>query len=150
MNGIKNLLPKFIIAAGLAVIICLNRIEHAQSYVDNIPALLIVAFGGVLPFEGIAFYESVVAITPMIAHIVMFAEYISGDLPTVSIYVLPRIGKRDRWFFGEVIRLAAVSILYYALYIAIGIIMGICFGIDLGEPLALLTAIGMIDRKSVV
>ena len=130
INSLKRSVPcKLLVIAALAALICLNRLVQAAAFVTDIPTLLLVSFGGVLPFEGLSFYESLIAAAPIVAQFVLFGEFISADMPTVSVYIFSRTRKRDVWLFGQLIRLSLLSLLCFCVCIATGVGVGLFAGL---------------------
>jgi hypothetical protein len=124
------MLVKLSIAAALSLLMCLNRLAQMRGYITDISSLLIVTFGAALPFEGIAFFESLVAMLPLTAQMILFAEFIGADIPTVSVYIFSRTDRRDRWLFGKIAKLAGVSFLFNTIAMATGAAVGVCNGLE--------------------
>lgn len=135
------MLKKFAIAAALALLICLNRFSILPAYITDISSLLLVSFGAVLPFEGIAFFESLIAMLPLTAQMILFAEYIGADISTVSVYIFSRTARRDKWLFAKIAKLAGISVLFNAVCLAVGVIFGLAAGLGVSAELPVTLAL---------
>ena len=142
--NIISLLPKYVVAVILSVLICLNRISQSSGYIIDVSSLLLVTFGGVLPFNSIAFYETLIAITPFVAQMVLFSEFISADMATVSVYIFSRTSRRSSWLFNKILCLTTNSIIYYCLCLSTGIMTGKGIGLKITNEIIIAIALLLI------
>ncbi|MDR0919930.1 MAG: hypothetical protein LBM93_11935 [Oscillospiraceae bacterium] len=142
-----TLLPKFIFGILAAVLIALNRLPSLpfyenDGYKNDVSTLLIVCLGGVIPFDGIAFYEIVIALIPLVSQMIFFSEFISSDFDTISVYVFSRTKKRDKWLFKRMLLLTGISFAYsmtlVLTVIAVGGLNGLLINYNILTAIALL------------
>jgi hypothetical protein len=149
MGGRKRvLLLKLLVIAVLSALICLNRLAMAGSFISDVPALLLTAFGGAMPFEGLSIYDSLSVAAPVVAQFALFAEYIGADMPTVSVYVFSRTRRRDLWLFGKMGRLIGLSLLCHCVLLAAGACVGLLAGLKAGGSGDFLMSIGLLAATS--
>ena len=145
MNNYKRtVLYKLLIMMVLSLLICLNRMAVASAFITDIPALLLVAFGGALPFEGIGFYESLIVAIPIVTKFILFSEFVSADMPTVSVYIFSRTRNRAVWLFNKLAKLALLSALCSYTCIGMGICVGFFAGLNVNSYLKLVSAIQLL------
>jgi hypothetical protein len=130
---VSGYMPKLLLLAiGLSVLVSLFNLSTLGRFITDTPSLLTANFGGALSFsQSVSFSRLLVTILPFFVQVLLFAEFISADITTVSVYVFSRTSRREKWLFGRLLRLVGYSVFFYAALFAVTIIIGWRCGLPL-------------------